>query len=69
MINNASYDLTDIMYLTPVVMQYIIEDYEKFSPYAINPKTIVIDEFDELIRNPATSLHLFQILDYFGYFD
>ncbi len=48
-INNASWKLTDILFTTPVVLSHIIDQKAKYSPFDINPKTIIIDEFDELI--------------------
>ena len=51
-INNSSWNLTDIIFTTPVVLNHIMDNKTKYSPYDINPKTIIIDEFDELISNP-----------------
>ncbi len=51
-INNSSWQLTDILFTTPVVISHILESKSKYSPFDINPKTIVIDEFDELLQNP-----------------
>jgi hypothetical protein len=48
-INNSSWNLTDILFTTPVVIGHILESKSKYSPFDINPKTIVIDEFDELL--------------------
>jgi len=48
-INNASWDLTDVLFCTPVVLSHILETKQKYSPFDINPKTIIIDEFDEMI--------------------
>ena len=48
-INNASWNLSDIIFSTPVVMSHILESKAKYNPYDINPKLIIIDEFDELI--------------------
>ena len=50
-INNASWKLTDVILSTPLVMSHILESKQKYSPLDINPKTIIIDEFDELIQN------------------
>lgn len=50
-INNASWKLTDIMVSTPLMMSHILSTKDKFDPYDINPHTIVIDEFDELLSN------------------
>lgn len=51
-INNSSWQLTDILFTTPVVISHILESKSKYAPFDINPKTIVIDEFDELLQNP-----------------
>lgn len=47
-INNASWKSTDIILATPTVLCHIIEIKEKYDPYDINPKVIVLDEFDSL---------------------
>lgn len=51
-INNSSWQLSDILFTTPVVISHILESKSKYAPFDINPKTIVIDEFDELLQNP-----------------
>lgn len=48
-INNTSWQMSDILFSTPVVMSHILESKSKYSPFDINPKTIIIDEFDELL--------------------
>jgi hypothetical protein len=65
-INNASWSLSDVIISTPVVMSHILETKSKYSPFDINPKTIVVDEFDEMISNPQLSSHLLKILRKFG---
>jgi hypothetical protein len=47
-INNASWSLSDVLFSTPVVMSHILESKSQYNPLDINPKTIIIDEFDEL---------------------
>ena len=41
--------MSDILFSTPVVMSHILESKSKYNPFDINPKTIIIDEFDELL--------------------
>lgn len=65
-INNASWQLSDIIFSTPAIMSHILESKKKYSPFDINPKTIVIDEFDELLHNPQFSGHLLNILKKFA---
>lgn len=65
-INNASWQLSDVLFSTPVVMSHILESKQKYSPFDINPRTIVIDEFDELLNNPSLSGHLLKILKKFA---
>ena len=51
-INNASWSISDILFSTPVILSHILEQKQKQgSPLDINPKTIIIDEFDELLSN------------------
>ena len=65
-INNSSWNLSDVIFSTPVVMSHILETKAKYSPFDINPRTVIIDEFDELIANPTLSSHLLKILRKFG---
>ena len=48
-INNASWKLSDVIFSTPVVMSHILDSKGKSNPRDINPKLVIIDEFDELI--------------------
>ena len=50
-INNASWKISDILFSTPVVMSHILDTKQKYNPLDINPKTIIIDEFDELLNS------------------
>ena len=50
-VNNASWRITDILIATPVVLSHIIDKKDKYDPYEINPKVIVIDEMDLLLGN------------------
>ncbi len=65
-INNSSWQLSDILFTTPVVISHILDSKSKYSPLDINPKTIVIDEFDELLNNLQLSNHLVKILKKFA---
>lgn len=65
MINNSSWDLTDVLFATPVVMGHIIDTKQKFKFFDINPKTIIIDEFDELMSNQQHNVFVNKILDKF----
>lgn len=67
-VNNASWSITDILISTPYIMQHILEKKEQYDPYDINPATIIIDEFDELLSNENSSKYLFKILRKFGTF-
>jgi hypothetical protein len=68
-INNASWNLSDVIFSTPVVISHILDTKSKYSPFDINPRTIVIDEFDAMIANPQLSSHLLKILRKFGQLD
>ena len=61
-INGTTWEKTDILYLTPIVLSHILENKNKYHPFDINPKTIIIDEFDELLYNPQLSSHLVLII-------
>ena len=64
-INNASWKISDVLFSTPVVMNHILEEKQKYSPLDINPKTIIIDEFDELLTSPTLKEHVLNILKRF----
>lgn len=68
-VNNASWKLTDMLLATPVVLSHILQSKEKYDPYDINPAVIVIDEFDELLQNPAYGQHMLSILRKFASFN
>ena len=51
-INNSYWQLTDILCCTPPFLNHILEAKQKYMPFDINPKTIIIDEFDEILQNP-----------------
>lgn len=68
-INNASWKLTDILIATPIVMAHIMASRDKFDPYDINPATIVIDEFDELLQNDSISGYLLKFLRKYAVFN
>jgi len=53
--NNASWKITDMILVTPIVMSHIIENKDKIDPFDINPAIVVVDEFDELLTNSQTS--------------
>lgn len=57
-INNASWKLTDILLVKASLMSAIINSKASSSPFDINPKIIIIDEFDELISNPLSQDYL-----------
>jgi superfamily II DNA/RNA helicase len=66
-INNASWSISDILFSTPVILSHILEQKQKQgSPLDINPKTIIIDEFDELLSNQQLQGHVFKILSKFA---
>jgi hypothetical protein len=67
-INNASWRLTDVLLATPVVLTHILDAKDRYDPYDMNPATIVIDEFDELLQNPAYGSHLLKVLRKFASF-
>jgi len=67
-VNNASWNVTDILFSSPVVMSYIMDRKKKNNPFDINPKTIIVDEFDEQIQDNQFCEHLFKILKFFGTF-
>lgn len=49
MVNNATWTLTDLLIASPLIMSHILDKKNGFSPLDINPKVVIIDEFDKLI--------------------
>ena len=64
--NNASWKLTDIHYTTPLLCATFLTTKAKYLPFDMNPKIVIIDEFDDIINRPEMSVHLFKVLDYLG---
>ena len=48
-INNASWNLSDILIGSPMTMAHVLKDRNSYAPYDINPRVIVIDECDALL--------------------
>lgn len=55
LINNAVWEMNDLVLTTPTVMKFLIDELGKYNPYDINPSVIAIDEFDLLFSNPGIS--------------
>lgn len=64
-INNASWKISDILFSTPIVMSHILDSKGKYNPLDINPKTIIIDEFDELLQSNQLQAHIVKLLKKF----
>lgn len=45
-INNASWSLSDIIMATPVTLAHVLQRREKFAPFDMNPKVVVLDDCD-----------------------
>mmetsp|Transcript_18736 Transcript_18736/g.32027 ORF Transcript_18736/g.32027 Transcript_18736/m.32027 type:complete len:137 (-) Transcript_18736:691-1101(-) len=61
-LNNSSWKLTDLLICTPVVLNHILNQKSKYAPFDINPRTVIFDEFDEMVKDPTISQNIFQIL-------
>jgi len=48
-INNASWDISDVLFGTPVTLAHILQKRERYAPFDINPATIVVDEVDLML--------------------
>lgn len=48
-INNANWNLSDILVASPMTMAHVLKDRNAYAPYDINPRVIVIDECDLLL--------------------
>lgn len=66
LVNNASWDLNDIVLTTPAVMKFIIDEQSKYDPYSVNPSIIAMDEFDLLLSNPGMAKQMLQIVRKFA---
>jgi len=76
MVNNASWELTDVLITTPLILEFIISKRQKYDPFGINPARtffiplafpdIIIDEFDELMGHSKICDPTLNILRYFS---
>ena len=48
-INNASWNISDVLFGTPVTLAHILQKRERYAPFDINPQTVVIDEVDLML--------------------
>jgi len=62
LINNAVWEMNDLVFTTPAVMSFLIDELNKYDPYDINPAVIAIDEFDLLFSNPGVADHMHSIV-------
>jgi len=66
LVNNANWNLNDIMLVTPMVLKFLLDDMRRYDPYGLNPSIIALDEFDLLFTNPGMEDPMLQILRKFG---
>jgi hypothetical protein len=45
-INNASWSISDVLMSTPVTLAHVLQRKEKYAPFDINPRVIVLDELE-----------------------
>jgi hypothetical protein len=45
-INNSNWTTSDVIMATPVSLAHVLQRRDKFSPFDMNPKVIVLDECD-----------------------
>lgn len=45
-INNASWAMSDVIMATPVTLAHVMQRRDKFSPFDMNPRIVVLDECD-----------------------
>lgn len=68
-INNANWSMSDIIMATPVTLAHVLQRREKFAPFDMNPRIVVLDECDQAYdtENETTRKSLLFILrKFFG---
>lgn len=68
-INNASWSLSDVIMATPVTLAHVLQRRDKFAPYDMNPRIVVLDDCDQAAfeENDTTRKSLLFILrKFFG---
>lgn len=68
-INNASWSMSDVIMATPVTLAHVLQRRDKFSPFDMNPRVVVLDECDQAYEseNDTTKKSLLFILrKFFG---
>ena len=48
---NTIWDNNDIMFISPVMMEFVMNNLDEFDKYDINPSIIYIDDYDYLLSN------------------
>lgn len=66
MINNSVWEKNDLVFTTPAIMKFIVEQLSTFEPYDINPGIIAVDEFDVLFSNPGIAENMQYIVRKFA---
>ena len=65
-VNNAKWEMNDILLTTPMILKFLIDEFDSYAPYDINPSIIALDEFDLLLNNPGMEEAMIQIIRKFG---
>ena len=63
-INNSSWSLSDIIIATPVTLAHVLQRRDKFAPFDMNPRVVVLDDCDQAVfdENDTTRKSLIFIL-------
>jgi len=65
-VNNSLWELNDLVFTTPAILKFLVDENDKYDSYDINPSVIAIDEFDLLLSNPGVAENMLAIVRKFS---
>ena len=65
-VNNTSWDLSDVLIATPMTLSHVLKKRQLYAPYDINPKIIVLDEVDLFLKDPDLFKLIMEIMKKFA---
>lgn len=65
-VNNSSWELSDVLIATPMTLAHVLKMRQAFAPFDINPALIVLDEVDLLLEQDEVDKKVIEIIRKFA---
>ena len=65
-VNNASWDLSDVLISSPMTLSHVLKMKQQYAPYEINPSIVVFDEIDLMLEIDEVEKKVLDILKKFA---